>query len=365
MRVDDFDFELPEDRIALEAAEPRDAARLLVVPSTGAGSPVFADCVVRDLPAILRPGDLLVLNDTRVAPVQLAGRRPARPEGGGGAVAVDVTLHKRLDPGPDGAARWRAFARPAKRLRLGDALDFGGSASAIVTRHDGAEVDLAFDIADARFFDELPTFGAPPLPPYIARRRETTPADEARYQTVYARETGSVAAPTAGLHFTEDLLARLDAAGVSRAFVTLHVGAGTYLPVTADRVEDHVMHAEWGEVGEDAAAAIAEAKARGGRIVPVGTTALRLIETAARAADGTADAIAPWRGETDIFITPGFDFRAADLLMTNFHLPRSTLFMLVAAFIGLDAARAAYAHAIAERYRFYSYGDACLFERAR
>ncbi len=363
MRVEDFDFELPEELIALEAAEPRDSARLLRISADGGGpdaSGTFADAIVRDLPDILRPGDLLVLNDTKVAPVQLQGRRAARPEGGGGDVLVGVTLHKRLNPGAAGRSRWRAFARPAKRLKVGDRLDFAIDAGAEVVGHDGAEIELAFDIDDAAFDAELPKFGAPPLPPYIARRRATTDADSDRYQTVYARETGSVAAPTAGLHFTEELLARLDVAGVGRAFVTLHVGAGTYLPVTADKVEDHKMHAEWGDVSEETAAAIREAKAAGGRIVAVGTTALRLIETAAR----ETGVVTPFRGETDIFITPGFQFRAADLLMTNFHLPKSTLFMLVSAFVGLDVARAAYAHAIKARYRFYSYGDACLYERA-
>lgn len=360
MRVDDFDFDLPEELIALEAAEPRDSARLLRISPDAGGT--FSDAIVRDLPEILRPGDLLVLNDTKVAPVQLQGRRAARPEGGGGDdVLVDVTLHKRLEPGAGGLSRWRAFARPAKRLKVGDRLSFAIDAGAEVTVHDGAEIELAFDIDDVAFDAELPKFGAPPLPPYIARRRATTDADRDRYQTVYARETGSVAAPTAGLHFTDELLARLEAAGVGRTFVTLHVGAGTYLTVTADKVEDHKMHAEWGDVGEETASAIRETKSAGGRVIAVGTTALRLIETAAR----ETGEVTPFRGETDIFITPGFQFRAADLLMTNFHLPKSTLFMLVSAFVGLDVARAAYAHAIRERYRFYSYGDACLYERAR
>ena len=353
MRVDFFDFDLPQERIALEPIEPRDAARLLHI--TGAGP---NDRMVRDLPGLLRPGDVMVVNDTRVIPAQLEGRRAPRAEGGGEApVTVEATLHKRLDD-QDGA-RWRAFMRPAKRVRESDVIDFGDGLTARVEAREGAETVLAFNKAGGDFDTALARAGATPLPPYIARRREVTKDDETRYQTVYAEKDGSVAAPTAGLHFTERLLADIDAAGVERLAITLHVGAGTFLPVTAEETEDHKMHAEWGEITPDQAAALNEARARGGRIVSVGTTSMRLLESAA---DETG-VIRPFCAETDIFITPGYRFRAVDMLMTNFHLPRSTLFMLVSAFAGTDEMKAAYAHAIAQEYRFYSYGDACLLER--
>jgi S-adenosylmethionine:tRNA ribosyltransferase-isomerase len=339
MRVDDFDFELPRERIAARPAEPRDASRLLEVSS---GS--LRDHVFRDLPRLLRPGDLLVFNDTKVIPARLTGRR--------GEAKIEATLHKR-----EGLGRWRAFARPAKRLRPGDRITFADNFEAeVAEKGEAGEVTLDFALDDAALMAALEMHGSMPLPPYIPREAGPDEGDKADYQTVYAAREGAVAAPTAGLHFTDALLERLAAAGIGSAFVTLRVGAGTFLPVKTERVADHVMHAEWGAVSEGAARKIAETKAAGGRIVAVGTTSLRLLESAA-SADG---AVAPFEGETDIFITPGYRFRAVHLLITNFHRPRSTLFMLVAAFSGLDRMKAAYAHAIANGYRFYSYGDACL-----
>ncbi len=357
MRLADFDFDLPEARIALRPASPRDSARLLVVGKDGA----LADRQVRDLPGLLRPGDALVFNDTRVLAARLRGLR-RRDEG---VVAVEATLHRRL-----GASRWSAFARPGRRLAVGDRIVFGeahdracllGTLEATVAdKGDGGEVTLAFDLAGPDLDIAVAACGAMPLPPYIASRRPEDERDLTDYQTIYAREDGSVAAPTAGLHFTPDLMAALDARGVSRNFVTLHVGAGTFLPVKTDDVADHRMHAETGEVSAETAAALNDVRRRGGRIVAVGTTALRLLESAA----DEAGVIHPFSGETSIFITPGYRFRTAEGLVTNFHLPRSTLFMLVSAFSGLEAMRAAYAHAIAEDYRFYSYGDASLLWRA-
>jgi S-adenosylmethionine:tRNA ribosyltransferase-isomerase len=341
MRVDDFDFDLPKALIADRPARPRDSARLLCV---GAA---LEDKKVSDLPDILQPGDLLVLNDTRVIPARLRGRR--------GEAKVEVTLH--LNEAPD---RWRAFARPAKRLSPGDRIDFAGQLAAeVAAKGDGGEVTLTFEVGGADLLRRLEDAGEMPLPPYIPRPTGADATDAADYQTVYAVRDGAVAAPTAGLHFTPDLFAALDARGVAYTTVTLHVGAGTFLPVKADRVEDHVMHAEYGEVSEEACRAIAEARSSGARIVAVGTTSLRLLEAAA--VDGT---VRPFAGETDIFITPGYRVRTADMLMTNFHLPRSTLFMLVCAFAGTERMKAAYAHAIGSGYRFYSYGDACLLERA-
>ena len=339
MEIADFDFDLPPERIALRPVRPRDAARLLVVRGDA-----FTDAQVRDLPDLLRPGDILVSNDTRVIPARLSGRR--------GEAKVEVTLHRRVD-----ARTWRAFARPAKRCRLGDRIDFAGLTAEVLGR-EGGEVTLRFaaDDLDAA----LKAHGVMPLPPYIAARRPVDAADRTDYQTVFAAREGAVAAPTAGLHFTPRLLDALAARGIERAMLTLHVGAGTFLPVTADRIADHRMHAEWGEIGAETAAALNAARAAGGRIVAVGTTAARLLETATD--DGGR--IRPFRGETDIFITPGYSFRAVDLLLTNFHLPRSTLFMLVAAFSGLGRMKAAYAHAIEKGYRFYSYGDACLLHPA-
>jgi len=352
MRVDEFDFMLPEDRIALFPASPRDAARLLHVRGEA-----FDDRTVRDLPSLLRPGDLLVLNDTRVIPAQLKGRRAARSMNG--AVALDVTLVKRLPSDPRQGARWKAFVRPAKRLRVGDRIEFGEDLHAIVESRDGPEALLRFTVNGEAFDKALAAHGAPPLPPYIAQRRGATADDAESYQTVYAVKDGSVAAPTAGLHFTPALFERLEAAGIATERVTLHVGPGTFLPVTAEDTRDHVMHGEWGEIAAEQAGRINAAKAAGGRIIAVGTTSLRLLESAADEAGG----VRAFAGETDIFITPGYRFKAVDALMTNFHLPRSTLFMLVCAFAGTQAMKRAYAAAIERGYRFYSYGDACLLER--
>jgi S-adenosylmethionine:tRNA ribosyltransferase-isomerase len=340
MRTADFDFDLPRERIAAAPVRPRDAARLLVVPRAPAP---LQDRIVRDLPSLLRAGDLLILNDTRVIPARLPGKR--------GDASVEVTLHKAA-----GAGRWRAFARPAKRLKAGDVVVFAADFSArVAEKGEGGEVLLDFGCDDASLLAALHRHGQMPLPPYIERKGGPVAADRADYQTVYAAQDGAVAAPTAGLHFTPELFARLDAAGIGKVFVTLHVGAGTFLPVKAEDTAAHKMHSEWGEVSAETAAALNAVRAKGGRIVAVGTTSLRLLETAAR--DG---AIGPFRGATDIFITPGYRFRAVDVLMTNFHLPRSTLFMLVAAFSGLETMKEAYAHALAAGYRFYSYGDACL-----
>jgi S-adenosylmethionine:tRNA ribosyltransferase-isomerase len=358
MRVDLFDFELPEDRIALRPAEPRDVARLLVV-RPGAG---LEDRIVRDLPDLLMPGDALVLNDTRVIPSRLFGLR-VRSES---AARVEIMLHKR--EGPD---RWRAFARPAKKLEIGDRIRFGEDAEStacelvrldaeVEAKGEGGDVTLRFAFSGPVLDEAIARLGELPLPPYIAGKRATDEQDRRDYQTVYAREEGAVAAPTAGLHFTDGLFRRLDDRGISRHFVTLHVGAGTFLPVKAEDTAGHRMHAEWGSVSDRTADALNGVRARGGRIVAVGTTSLRLLESAARN-DGT---IAPYSGDTAIFITPGYRFKAVDILMTNFHLPRSTLFMLVSAFSGLDTMRGAYAHAIATGYRFYSYGDASLLFRA-
>ncbi len=358
MRVDLFDFHLPEDRIALRPAEPRDAARLLVVrPGQG-----LEDRIVRELPDLLQPGDVLVLNDTKVIPSRLYGIRVR----GESAARVEIMLHKR-----EGADRWLAFARPAKKLQVGERIRFGEEAEStacelvrldaeVEAKGEGGEVALRFSLTGPYLDEAIARLGELPLPPYIAGKRATDERDRQDYQTVYAREEGAVAAPTAGLHFTDDLFRRLDERGIARQTVTLHVGAGTFLPVKAEDTTEHRMHAERGSVSEATAAALNEARARGGRIVAVGTTSLRLLESAARE-DGT---IAPFSGDTAIFITPGYRFRAVDLLMTNFHLPRSTLFMLVSAFSGLEAMRAAYDHAITTGYRFYSYGDASLLHRA-
>ena len=351
MRTDLFEFELPEDRIALHPVAPRDAARLLVVRP---GAP-FEDRVVRDLPQLLRPGDALVFNDTRVIPAALEGVRRR----GDVEAHISVTLIERIDK-----SRWRALARPAKRLKEGDRLQFGHDASTCLAgaldatverRGEDGEVALAFDLAGVDLDAAIASVGRMPLPPYIAGRRAPEDADRRDYQTIYAAHDGAVAAPTAGLHFTPELMAALEARGISRHFVTLHVGAGTFLPVKVEDTTGHRMHAEWGEVSSATTGELNAVRAAGGRIVAVGTTSLRLIESAA-----TSGAIEPFRGSTDIFITPSYRFCVVDALMTNFHLPRSTLFMLVAAFSGLDVMKAAYAHALRSGYRFYSYGDACL-----
>jgi S-adenosylmethionine:tRNA ribosyltransferase-isomerase len=347
-----FDFALPDDRIALAPVSPRDAARLLVVRP---GHP-FDDRIVRDLPDLLQPGDALVFNDTRVIPAALDGHRLRD----GNSARVSFNLHKRLD-----AARWAAFARPAKRLAVGDRLRFGADhpsflagaiEGTITAKHDGGEVEITFDLPGRALDLAIATVGHMPLPPYIALKRPASSQDARDYQTIYAARDGAVAAPTAGLHFTEALFATLDARGVSRHFVTLHVGAGTFLPVKVEDTADHRMHSEWGEISAETASALAAVRGNGGRVIAVGSTALRVLESAC-AANG---ALRAWAGDTDIFITPGYRFRAVDLLMTNFHLPCSTLFMLVAAFCGLDRMRSAYAHAIEHNYRFYSFGDASL-----
>jgi S-adenosylmethionine:tRNA ribosyltransferase-isomerase len=365
MRTDLFDFDLPDDRIALTPANPRDAACLLVVspfPRDGArgeAAPLLQDRHISELPDLLRPSDALVVNDTRVIRAALQGERIR----GANRAVVSFNLHRRVDE-----HRWLAFARPAKRLAAGDVVRFGhdgrvcllGTLEASVVRvGEAGEVELAFSFSGAYLDDAIEAVGDPPLPPYIAGKRAVEPGDVESYQTVFARREGAVAAPTAGLHFTDRLLAALDARGIARHSVTLHVGAGTFLPVKSEDTSGHRMHAEWGEITAETAAALNAVRRGGGRLVAVGTTALRLLETAA-AEDGT---IRPFAGETDIFITPGYRFKAVDLLVTNFHLPRSTLFMLVSAFSGLEVMREAYAHAIGSGYRFYSYGDACLLFR--
>ncbi|HUC67034.1 MAG TPA: tRNA preQ1(34) S-adenosylmethionine ribosyltransferase-isomerase QueA [Stellaceae bacterium] len=338
MRVDAFDFELPKQLIADRPAEPRDAGRLLLVGSA------LEDRQVLDLPRLLRRGDLLVVNDTRVIPARLRGAR--------GASRIEVTLHRDLGDGS-----WRAFAKGAKRLKPGDRLVFGADFAAEVTaKHSEGDIGLRFAVTGERFRTALARFGSMPLPPYIKRAAGGDARDREDYQTIFAAQEGAVAAPTAGLHFTPRLLAALEAAGIERATVTLHVGAGTFLPVKAEDTRDHKMHSEWGFIAAETAERINAARARGGRVVAIGTTSLRLLESAA-AADGR---LRPFAGETSLFITPGYRFRAIDLLLTNFHLPRSTLFMLVAAFAGLERMKQAYAHAIAEQYRFFSYGDATL-----
>ncbi|WP_430912310.1 tRNA preQ1(34) S-adenosylmethionine ribosyltransferase-isomerase QueA [Methylobacterium sp. sgz302541] len=355
MRVDLFDFELPEARIALRPPVPRDAGRLLVVRPGEA----LADRAVRDLPALLSPGDALVFNDTRVIPARLEG---VRLRAGLPAIRVEAMLHRREAPD-----LWRAFARPGKRLAVGDALRFGARAegapcdlgelsATIEEKGEGGEIALRFALSGPLLDERIAAIGTLPLPPYIAGKRPADARDATDYQTVYAAEPGAVAAPTAGLHFSDALLAELDARGIARHRLTLHVGAGTFLPVKADDTVEHRMHAETGFLDAQTAEALNAVRARGNRVVAVGTTALRLLESAADA-DGRLSAFA---GLTDIFITPGTKIRAVDALMTNFHLPRSTLFMLVSAFSGLDTMRAAYAHAIAEGYGFYSYGDSSL-----
>ena len=343
MKLCDFDFDLPEALIATRPARPRRAARLLVVEG-GA----IADSTVGDLGRWLRAGDRLVLNDTRVIPARLTGRR-VRADGPG--ARIEATL---LEPQADGT--WTALVKPLRKLREGEEIAFGAGLSAQLVAREAGQARLRFNLAGADFDAALEAAGAMPLPPYIAARRAADAQDREDYQTVWARRPGAVAAPTASLHFDAVVLADLAACGVTFSHVTLHVGAGTFLPVKVADITTHKMHAEWGEVSAEAAAEIAATRAAGGRIIPVGTTALRLIETAARA----TGEIAPWEGETDIFIYPGFTFRVTDALMTNFHLPRSTLMMLVSALMGADRVRAIYAHAIAERYRFFSYGDASL-----
>ena len=352
MRTDLFDFELPSENIALRPASPRDSARLLVVQGGG----VLRDAVISDLPKWLEPGDALVVNDTKVISAQLRGRRIGRET----EPKIEATLIKRLD-----GSRWQALVKPAKKLASGDRIRFGNEGRVCLLGHLDAEVEekgaegevtLSFTFHGPTLDQAIADLGSPPLPPYIAGKRPPDERDLDDYQTMFAKEEGAVAAPTAGLHFTPALEAALHACGVNLHRLTLHVGAGTFLPVKSDDTEGHKMHSEWGSLTPATADALNEVRAKGGRIVAVGSTSLRLLESAARE-DGT---IAPFEGETAIFITPGYHFRAVDILLTNFHLPKSTLFMLVSAFSGLDTMKHAYAHAIEARYRFYSYGDACL-----
>ena len=351
MRVADFDFDLPEDRIALRPAQPRDAAKLLIVKPDG-----LEDRIVRDLPALLRAGDVLVFNKTKVIPAALTGNRIGR---GDATPRIEALLHQRLD-----GSRWKAFAKPGKRLAVGDRIRFGAEGricllgtldARVEEKSEGGEITLAFDFHGPILDEAIAALGDMPLPPYIAGKRQTDEQDREDYQTIYAENEGAVAAPTAGLHFTADLMKTLQVSGIEQEFITLHVGAGTFLPVKAEDTQDHKMHEEWGEVPADVVERLKTAKAQGHRIIPVGTTSLRLLESAARSGE-----LSPFSGSTDIFITPGYRFRVADLLLTNFHLPRSTLFMLVSAFAGLGRMKSAYAHAMAHRYRFYSYGDASL-----
>ncbi len=347
MRVSDFDFDLPPERIALRPVSPRDAAKLLVVRPEG-----LEDRAVGDLPALLKSGDVLVFNTTKVIPAALTGHRIGR---GDTTPKIEALLHLRVD-----GSRWKAFAKPGKRLQVGDRIRFGaegrvcllGTLDATVEeKGQSGEITLLFDFYGPALDEAIAAVGEMPLPPYIAGKRDTDDQDRLDYQTMFARDDGAVAAPTAGLHFTPNLINQLQAAGIAAEFVTLHVGAGTFLPVKAEDTADHRMHAEWGEVTAETAARLRAARAAGGRVVAVGTTSLRILETSN---------CEPFRGTTDIFITPGYRFRTVDALITNFHLPKSTLFMLVSAFSGLDRMRAAYAHAIAHGYRFYSYGDASL-----
>jgi S-adenosylmethionine:tRNA ribosyltransferase-isomerase len=361
MKTADFDFDLPDDRIALRPAEPRDSARLLVVRDGG-----LEDRIIRDLPDFLRPGDALVFNDTRVIPARLSGVRERTGPGGETlTVAVEATLHHR-----DAPDVWSAFMKPGKRIRAGDRVHFGAEVdgacplgrldATVVDKGEDGLVALRFDLAGPALDEGIRNIGVMPLPPYIAAKRAEDDRDRSDYQTLFAKWDGSVAAPTAGLHFTPALMAAIEARGVSTHAVTLHVGAGTFLPVKADDTADHKMHSEWGEVSTETAAALNAVRAAGGRIVCVGTTSLRLLESATT----EGGEVRPFHGDTAIFITPGYRFRAVDVLMTNFHLPKSTLFMLVSAFAGLETMKAAYAHAVKDGYRFYSYGDGSLLFRA-
>lgn len=343
MRVDLFDFELPQDRIALRPVSPRDAARMLVV----AGDGTLTDRTVSDLPELLTPGDVLVFNDTRVIPAQLEGRRRSAT----GEARIGVTLHKRID-----LRRWQAFVRNAKRLAVGDRIEFGSEVAVIAeTRLTDGSFHIRFE-GDEPVELLLERAGQMPLPPYIAGKRETDERDRSDYQTIFAQNDGAVAAPTAALHFTETLLKNLDRRGIGQETLTLHVGAGTFLPVKADDTDDHAMHAEWGRIDVETADRLNAVRQRGHRLISVGTTSLRLLESAT----GEDGLIQPFEGDTSIFIKPGYKFRAIDGLMTNFHLPKSTLFMLVSALMGRERMLDAYAHAIAEQYRFYSYGDSSL-----
>lgn len=356
MRVDQFDFELPEGRIALRPASPRDSAKLLVIPGRDCrgrgcrGRGAFHDKIISDLPNLLNPGDLLVLNDTQVIRAELHGHRLRA------GVRAKISLNLLRQDGES----WQCLARPAKKLRAGDHILFADALTAeVIAKAEGGFVILKFNLQAEQFDQALESQGVMPLPPYISGKRPADAQDTRDYQTIFASHKGAVAAPTAGLHFTAALFAALEQAGVGHSFLTLHVGAGTFLPVSAEDTKDHKMHSEFGILDQATADRINETKAQGGNIICVGTTALRLVESAAPA----PGRVVPFSGETDIFITPGYPFKIADRLITNFHLPRSTLFMLVAAFSGVQRMKQAYAHAIKNNYRFYSYGDACLLDR--
>jgi S-adenosylmethionine:tRNA ribosyltransferase-isomerase len=353
MRVSQFEFNLPQELIALRPVQPRDSARMLVVGLPGG----LRHARVADLPEFLDTGDVIAVNDSRVFPARLRGRRAGRSEASAHGVAIEAMLHKRLGP-----HRFLAFVRPAKRLKAGETVLFANElAATVLSQREGGEFELGFSVSGSELDSAIARIGETPLPPYIANRRPADARDVTDYQTWFADKTGSVAAPTAGLHFTPELLTRLESAGIERCALTLHVGAGTFLPVSVEDTDHHRMHSEWATIDHQAARKLNNARAAGSRIVAVGTTCLRTLESAAQD-DGR---IKPFRGETDIFITPGYRFKTADVLLTNFHLPRSTLFMLVCAFAGTDVMREAYAEAIREKYRFYSYGDATLLFRPR
>ena len=352
MHVDLFDFDLPDENIALRPVSPRDSAKFLVVQDGQ-----LQDLIVRSLPDLLQPGDALVFNDTRVIPTQLTGKRVRD----GAEASVSATLHTRLT-----SNSWLCFIKGAKKIKVGDHLEFRSNPTSslvlncsVIAKHETGDIELEFEMAGGKFDEVLAQVGAMPLPPYIANKRAADGDDKDDYQTLYAKHDGAVAAPTAGLHFTDELFEALQARGISKHFVTLHVGPGTFLPVTVDDTIDHKMHSEWGVVTSETADALNRVHAAGGKIVCVGTTSMRLIETAAT----SSGHIAPWEGNTDIFITPGYKFKAVDVLMTSFHLPKSTLFMLVSAFCGLETMKAAYSYAIENGYRFYSYGDSSLLFR--
>lgn len=340
MKVDDFDFELPREVIAQRPVSPRDASKLLRVDAD------LSDHIFKDLPDLLHEGDLLVINNTRVIPARLKGKR--------GEANVEVTLHKH-----EGDGTWIAFAKGAKKLKPGQVITFDNDFSADVVAKDGGEVTLKFSCAGAALMEALEAHGGMPLPPYIKREGLADERDKSDYQTIFAKEEGAVAAPTAGLHFTPDLFEKLEAKGVRKAYVTLHVGAGTFLPVKVDDIKDHKMHAEFGVVPQETVDLVNETRVRGGRVIAVGTTSLRLLESAAP----KVGELSAFEGDTDIFITPGYEFKIVDMLTTNFHLPRSTLFMLVSAFAGFERMKKAYSYAIEKGYRFYSYGDGSLLSR--
>lgn len=347
--LDDYDFDLPEALIALRPLKPRPASRMLVADGG------ITDAHVSDLPSFLRAGDLMVFNNTKVIPARLFGQRFRDTPHGSGIANIEVTLIERLD-----GAAWKALVKPAKRLKIGDVVTFEGL-SASVEHKEGGEVRLRFDVSGVELDAAIEAVGEMPLPPYIAAKRPADAQDKDDYQTVFASQLGAVAAPTASLHFDKALLARIAELGVRAVEVTLHVGAGTFLPVKVDNIDEHKMHSEWGEVSAEAADAINKTLAAGGRVIPVGTTALRLIETAAV----DVGRIAPWVGDTDIFIRPGYEFKVTSALMTNFHLPKSTLMMLVAALVGYERLREIYTHAVNEKYRFFSYGDSSLLMRPK